>query len=93
MNKCIKISFSLDYPEGFLHTFVQKHARDLDLEGLAQIAHSEQRAVVMVCGPKDNIDAFVDYLYKGNKNTQLKELEVEPFLKVKDYRGVFRVIE
>lgn len=93
MNKCIKISFNIDYPEGFLHDFVQKHARDLDLEGLAQIAHTEQKAVVMVCGPKDNIDVFVDYLYKGNKTTQLKGLEVEPFLKVKDYRGVFRVIE
>jgi hypothetical protein len=93
MNKCVRISFNISYPEGFLQSFVQKHARDLDLEGLAQVSHAEQKTIVMVCGPKDNIDVFVDRLYKGNKDVQLEALEVEPFLKVKDYRGIFRVIE
>jgi acylphosphatase len=93
MNKCVRISFNIAYPENFLRTFVQKYASELGLEGLAQVAHVEQRTVVMVCGPKNEVDEFVDILHKGSKDVQLQGLEVEPFLKVKDYRGVFRVIE
>lgn len=92
MNKCVKISFVSDYPDNFLRSFVQKHANELGLEGLAQVASVEQRTIIMVCGPKDNVDKFVDLLHKGTKDVQLKGLEIEPFLKVKDYRGVFRVI-
>jgi len=93
MNKCIRISFDTNYPDNFLRTFVQKHATSLNLEGLAQVFNAEQRTIVMVCGPKDDVDEFVDVLHKGTKNVQLKNLAVEPFLKTKDYRGVFRVIE
>jgi acylphosphatase len=93
MNKCVKISFDISYPENFLRTFVQKHATSLGLEGLAQASHIEQRTIVMVYGPRDDVEAFVDVLHKGTKDVQLKNLEVEPFLKTKDYRGVFRVIE
>lgn len=93
MNKCVKISFNTEYPENFLRSFIQKHANALDLEGLAQVANLEQRTVVMVCGPKDDVDSFVDILHKGSKDVRLKGVEVEPFLKTKDYRGVFRVID
>lgn len=93
MNKCIKINFVADYPAGFLQKFVQKHARDLGLEGLAQVVAAEKIAVILVCGPKEDVDCFVDLLHKGTKDVQLKDILVEPFLKVKDYRGVFRVLE
>lgn len=93
MNKCLKINFATEYPAGFLQEFVQKHARDLGLEGLAQVMPVERNTVVLICGPKEDVDAFVDMLHKGTKDTQLKNISVEPFLKVKDYRGVFRVLE
>ena len=93
MNKCLKINFASDYPTGFLQKFVQKHARDLGLEGLAQVVPVERSTMVLVCGPKEDVDVFVDILHKGTKEVQLKEISVEPFLKVKDYRGVFRVLE
>ncbi|HEV2917262.1 MAG TPA: acylphosphatase [Candidatus Babeliales bacterium] len=93
MNKCVKISFNTEYPENFLRDFVQKHAHELGLEGLAQVSLPEQRTIVMVCGPKEQVDSFVDIIHRGTKQVQLKAVEIEPFLKVKDYRGVFRVID
>ncbi len=93
MNKCVKINFAADYPVGFLQEFVQKHARDLGLEGLAQFVPTERNTVVLVCGPKEDVDQFVDLLHRGTGEFQLKDISVEPFLKVKDYRGVFRVLE
>jgi len=93
MNKCLKINFMSDYPTGFLQKFVQKHARDLGLEGLAQVVPAEANTMVLVCGPKEDVDAFVDLLHRGTADVQLKNISVEPFLKVKDYRGVFRVLE
>jgi acylphosphatase len=93
MNKCLKISFATTYPSGFLQDFVQKHARDLTLEGLAQVLVAEGKTVVLVCGPKEHVDSFVDIIHNGTSHVQLKDILVEPFLKVKDYRGVFRVLE
>jgi acylphosphatase len=93
MNKCVKISFENSYPIGFLQSFVQKHARDLGREGIAQVMAQEMRTIVLVCGGKEDVDAFVDLLHEGTKEAKLNEILVEPFLKVKDYRGVFRVIE
>lgn len=93
MNKCVKINFVADYPTGFLQDFIQRHARELGLEGLAQSMPTEKSAMVLVCGPKEEVDKFVDLIHRGTKTVQLKDISVEPFLKVKDYRGVFRVIE
>jgi acylphosphatase len=93
MNKCLKINFASVYPSGFLQEFIQKHARDLGLEGLAQVVPIEGRTVVLVCGPKEDVDSFVDIVHNGTIEVQLQNISVEPFLKVKDYRGVFRVLE
>ena len=93
MNKCLKISFGADIPEGFLRTFVQKYARQCELEGMARVFNAEEKIVVVVCGHKDAVDDFLDILHKGSKGVYLEDIEVEPFLKDRDYRGVFRVIE
>lgn len=93
MNKCLRITFSASMPEGFLHDFVQKNAKKLNLEGVVQMLPAEQKVRVIVCGDKDIVDKFVDLLHKGTGKTLLNQIEIEPFLKDKDYRGVFRVIE
>ena len=93
MNKCLKITFSASMPEGFLHDFIQKHAKKLNLEGVVQLIIAEKKVRVIVCGDKDVVDKFVDLLHKGIGKTLLDPIEIEPFLKDKDYRGVFRVIE
>ena len=94
MNKCLKITFHGDLPKGFLKSVVQKHAQQLSLEGTVQKVHADGVITrVIACGSKDAIDDFLDVIYEGATTTSLDEIEVEPFLKDRDYRGVFRVIE
>lgn len=88
MNKCLKITLTVERMEGFLHAVVQPKARKCDLEGVVQPV-SDSQIRIIICGSKDNVDAFVDLLQKE----AIKDVEIEPFVKDKDYRGVFRVIE
>ena len=91
MKKCLKITVGDNVPEGFLRLFVQKHARMLDLEGTAQLFDGKARIIVF--GSVDQVDEFLDVLHKGMTTYRPEDIEVEPFRKDKDYRGVFRVIE
>lgn len=88
MNKCLKITLTVERMDGFLHTVVQPQARKWDLEGVVQPLNDSQVRII-VCGKKDNVDTFIDLLQKE----RIKDVEIEPFVKDKDYRGVFRVIE
>lgn len=92
MRKCLRITLSGDYPESFLRDFVQKHARSFSLEGTGHRS-DDGSLKISVCGDKDNIDAFLDLLHKGTKEVLPEEVSIEPFVKEKDYRGIFRVIE
>lgn len=91
MNKCLRITLEGEIPEGFLRLFIQKHARKLELEGTAQMIDGKVR--VVVCGNVESVDSFLDVLHKGSSTYTPQDIEVEPFLKDRDYRGVFRVIE
>lgn len=93
MKKCIKIVFGADIPEGFLHSSVQKHARSKLLEGVAQYNADDQKIEVIVCGEKEGVDGFIDHLHKDFIKAKIDDYEIEPFLKDRDYRGVFRIIE
>ncbi len=93
MNKCLKITFDTDFPAGFLQSFIQKNAKKLELEGAVQVLAAEKRVRIIVCGNKENVDTFLDTLHNGTAKYQPENIEIEPFLKKKDYRGVFRVIE
>lgn len=89
MKQCVHIQFAAPPKEEFLQKYVQKKARELVLEGTAQMSGSE-RVSITVCGSKDNVDLFIDFLHQASYVT---DVEIEPFLKSRDYRGVFRVIE
>lgn len=94
MNKCLKITFYGDLPDDFLTDVVQRYAKKLQIEGVAQydLVHG-RRIKVIACGAKDDVDAFLDSLYKDASESQLEGVEAEPFIKDRSYRGVFRVIE
>lgn len=92
MSQCLRISFSMELPENFLHTFIQKHARSLHLEGTVQV-EANSAVKVIVCGKKEDLDSFVDLLHKRAAKDALESIELEPFISDKDFRGVFRVIE
>jgi len=93
MYKCLKVTFSANFPEGFLSDFVQKHAKNLNLEGTVQVMSMNNKVRVVVCGPKDDVDQFIDLLHKGTPKYSPEDIEIEAYAKDKDYRGVFRVIE
>ena len=93
MKKCIKITFEASIPKGFLQASVQKHAREFSIEGMAQIILSENQVRVIACGEKEAIDNFLDNLHKDFSKAHIADIEIEPFLRDKDYRGVFRIIE
>ena len=93
MNKCLRIAVVGDFSESFLQSFIKKSARKYDLEGSAQIVSSGKEIMIVVCGTKESIDSFLDVLHKGAAKNVPESIEVEPFLKSKDYRGVFRIIE
>jgi len=75
-----------------MHDVIQKHARTLAIEGTVAIEEKDTIKII-ICGQKEAIDKFVDALHKELAKISPKNLEIEPFIKEKDYRGVFRVIE
>jgi len=92
MKKCLKITFISVNTEGLLHEFIQKNARMLHLEGTVQVVEPDGISIV-ACGSKDNIDAFLDIIHQGFGTYIPENISVEPFLKEKDYRGIFRILE
>lgn len=92
MTKCIKMTFSGSAKSDFLQKGLQKYVKNLKVEGIAQV-NDEGIFKIIVCGEPDTVDLFVDFIYKESVKAALHDIEVEPFLKDKDYRGVFRIIE
>jgi len=92
MKKCLQITIIAEFPEEFLRNFIQKHARKLELEGTVQFVDQDQ-ARIFVCGEKEEVDLFLDVLHEGTKDWKAQQIDTEPSIKEKDYRGIFRVIE
>ena len=92
MKKCLKITLISNNIDGGFRDSVQDAARKLDLEGTVQLSEPNE-IIIIACGSKDNIDAFLDNLHQGFGITVPEDVQIEPFLKEKDYRGIFRVLE
>jgi acylphosphatase len=94
MSQCLRITFSVHEAKDFLHKVIQKKARSLEIEGTAQVANGDGKMVrLFACGSKDAVEDFLDILHKEAALGTLKDLAVEPFIKERDFRGVFRIIE
>jgi acylphosphatase len=92
MKKCLKITFTLNVLDRMLRDAVQAAARKLDLEGTVQLVEP-QGMVIIACGSKENIDSFLDVIHQGFGSNVPENILVEPFLKERDYRGIFRILE
>jgi acylphosphatase len=88
MNKCLKILVQGTFTEKFLIDVIQRSAKRCNIEGTGRLAADGIH--IMVCGSKDKVDMFVHVLY-----TEVDEADVtlEPFIKERDFRGVFRIIQ
>jgi acylphosphatase len=92
MKKCLKITLVSNNIDGGFKDSVQGAARKLDLEGTMQFVEPNE-LIIIACGEKDNIDSFLDNLHQGLGINVPDDVQVEPFLKEKDYRGIFRILE
>jgi len=77
---------------GGLRDAIQAAARRLDLEGTVQLVEPNE-FIIIACGTKENIDDFLDAIHEGFGSHVPEDVQVEPFLKEKDYRGIFRILE
>ena len=71
--------------------FVQKQAKKLDIEGTIQNL-SDKTVMIFASGQAERLDSFIDHLYKGTGKSKVNEIEVEPLLSEKIFRGVFRIL-
>ena len=92
MKKCLKITLVGKLPTGFVQKHIQKNARSLGIEGTVQ-SIEENTIRIVVCGQKEPVEEFLDLIHKESAKVDFDYIEIEPFIKSKDYRGVFRVIE
>lgn len=92
MIQCLKITFTMDPPKKSVHAIIQKKARELHLEGTVQL-HEQKNVKIKICGKKELVDEFIDHIHEALLKSSIEGIEIEPFIKERDYRGVFRVIE
>lgn len=92
MSQCMRINLIIKGDKSHIQTLVKKYAHEYNLEGLLQSA-DDQAVKVVACGDGGEIEAFMGALHKEFAKDNLNIAEIEPFLKDRDYRGVFRVIE
>lgn len=91
MKKCVRVSFTAPISHDFLVKNVQGAAKKLSLEGIAQIGPA-QEVKIIVYGDKNTVDTFLDVLHRDLHKLKILNIAVEPYIKDKDYRGVFRVL-
>ncbi len=92
MKKCLRIAFGTSSP-GSLLGEIQKKGAKLGIEGTIQFVTSDSQMLIVACGLKDQVDQFVDLLHKDAAQAGISDINIEPFVKAKDYRGAFRIIE
>jgi acylphosphatase len=92
MKKCLKITLISKISGGNLRDSIQAVARKLAIEGTVQV-NEPNELVIIACGEKENIDNFLDAVHEGFDAHVPEDVLVEPFLKEKDYRGIFRILE
>jgi len=92
MKKCLKITLRAKVVGGSFRDAIQTAARKLGVEGTVQLAEPNE-LIIIACGSKENIDLFLDTIHEGFGANIPEDVQVEPFLKEKDYRGIFRILE
>lgn len=92
MNKSVCITVSIPVTQDLLKNLIYKSAVNLKLEGTAHAVGNDTIRII-THGSIDNIDEFIDALYAGYKSNIPEVVEVEPYTKEHNFRGVFRLIE
>jgi hypothetical protein len=91
MNKCLKITLIGSVQDSLLE-HIKSYARTNSIQGLLQKEYEFQYKII-VYGLKDHIDSLIDSLHERAEKEGIDEVDIEPFIKDKDYRGVFRIVQ
>jgi len=92
MKQCVKIHVMGKVQGVGYRSYVQKYAQKLAIEGFVQNL-DDGAVTILACGTSDKLDQFIDEVYKGSASTKVQDVAVEPVMQIKDFRGVFRIIE
>lgn len=91
MSRCIKMTFSVNRTnDKFLHT-LQNQAQKCNLEGLV-MANTPETIKIIACGGSSDLEVFLDTIDEIIADQGGHDIMIDPFLKDKDYRGVFRIM-
>lgn len=92
MKRCVIISFDIfDAPKDIL-SFIQKVAKDLQIEGTVQVVETKILKIIAQ-GKSENVEKFLDAIHAGYNEWLPSNITEEPFLSNRDYRGTFRIIQ
>jgi acylphosphatase len=91
MNQCVRITLVVSACVPVFKRLIQKNAQKLAIEGVGSVSAPNALRII-AHGDHDAIDEFIDALYTGCKGIRPSLIEVEPFVKDRDYRGIFRII-
>ena len=91
MKRCLKIMVTGSFYETIAEDFIKKNAQKIGIEGTVSITPTS--LTIMACGEEEPLEDFLDLLHKGTAKATFESIDISPFLKDRDYRGVFRVIE
>ena len=92
MKRCLKMLINSNNWQTLWSDQIQLKAKELEIEGLMQ-ATSDSQLRIMVCGQDAKLDDFMDYLYDFLPTINASLNDLEPFIKDREFRGIFRVIE
>lgn len=91
MKRCLRITIMGSFYPTIAEDFIKKNAQKIGIEGTVSINPST--LIIMACGEEEPLEDFLDLLHKGTAKATFESIDIAPFLKDRDYRGVFRVIE
>lgn len=89
--KCVRITVFVEQSEQ-LSFKIHKKARQLGVEGTVHSCNNDGIKII-ACGTSTSVDDFIDHIHKTINVHATSGVEIEPFIKERDYRGVFRIIE
>ena len=92
MKQCVKIKVLGKVQGVSYRKFVQTHAQKLEIEGTIQNQEDQNIVVINACGSSDKLDELIDFLYEGTSKSEVEDVQVEPLIVKKEFRGVFRII-
>jgi acylphosphatase len=85
------MTFSVQHSSEKLLNALQKQALECKLEGVV-MASTPGTLKIIACGVSADLDAFLDKVDEIIAAQGGHDVIIDPFLKDKDYRGVFRIM-